>query len=338
MSPTEILDDAIAARVFPGAVAHLSRENQTLFHGARGALGTAPPFDAPAQTSTVYDLASLTKLYVAAAALRCLRAHDIPIHAPLRQFLPAFDARLTLAHLMNHGSGLELHLQTLRERDAAAWTAILAQTPLQSAPGTRALYACTNYFLLGRALVFIEGAPLQTIVEKYLLEPAHLRASFAPTDLENVAPTEPDGQGGWVRGAVHDEAARAFRAQTGDCAGNAGLFADAADVADFARLWFDDFFHADDVNAISANLLPEASGARGLGFQIDVPFYMSEAAPRGSWGHLGFTGPSVALHRASRSVVVVLNNRVHPTRDGPNRMKWHRALASWTFGGSSDLT
>ena len=334
MSPTEILDDAIAARVFPGAVAHLSHDNQTLFYGARGALGCAPPFDARAQISTIYDLASLTKLYIAAAALRCLRAHDISIHAPLRRFLPGFDARLSLAQLMNHGSGLELHLQTLREREAADWIPVLAQTPLQSAPGTRALYACTNYFLLGRALVAIEGAPLQTVVAKYLLEPANLRATFAPTDLENVAPTEADGQGGFVRGQIHDEAARAFDVQTGDCAGNAGLFSDAADVAAFARLWFDDFFHADDLNAIGATLLPESSGARGLGFQVDVPFYMSEAAPRGSWGHLGFTGPSVVLHRARRSVVVVLNNRVHPTRDGPNRMKWHRALANWTFGGS----
>ena len=296
-----------------------------------------PPFDSPASIGTIYDLASVTKVYILAAALRCLRARSIAIDAPLNRFLPGFDARLRLRHLMNHSSGLELHLQSLRGRPVDDWLPTIAAAPLANAPGEKVLYACTNYFLLGRALSAIEGAPLENIVESYVLQPGRLRACFAPADLENVAPTERDEAGDWVRGAVHDEAAREFRAQTGDCAGNAGLFAPCADVAAFARLWFDDFFHPEDLSAIDAAPLPEGVTPqtvypRGLGFQIDAPFYMSENAPPGSWGHLGFTGPSLVLHRPSRSVAVILNNRVHPTRDGPNRLPTHRALAKWCFG------
>ena len=336
MSPPQILDDAIAQGVFPGAVVYLARGDDVWFHGARGHLGWSAPFNSPAQTGTLYDLASVTKLYVLAAALNCLRAHAVSIDAPLRQFLPAFDARLTLAHLMNHSSGLEIHLQTLRELPVADWLPTLAEAPIIGEPGARVLYLCTNYFLLGRALVQIEGAPLETIVSKYLLNPGALSATFAPTDLNNVAPTEADRSGGWVRGEVHDEAARAFRAQTGDCAGNAGLFASAEAVAKFARLWFDDFFHPADLKAINAaplpeNVTPQTCYARGLGFQMDAPFYMSQSAPPNSWGHLGFTGPSLVLHRGTKSVVVVLNNRVHPSRTGPNRLPFHRALAAWCF-------
>ena len=336
MSPQLTLDSAVSDRIFPGATAFLARGDEVLFHGAAGVLGIEVPFAAPATPATIYDLASVTKVYVAAAALGCLRAHGISIGAPVREFLPGFDARLTLRNLMNHSSGIQIPLQKLRGLAQQQWLCAIAAAPLDR-PGERVRYACTNYFLLGRVLAHIEGAPLESVVEKYLLKPGNLRASFAPVNLENVAPTERDENGDWVCGVVHDEAAREFRTATGDCAGNAGLFSDAADVAAFARLWFDDFFHAEDVNAIAAaplpeNVTPQTVYLRGLGFQIDAPFYMSEAAPPGSWGHLGFTGPSLVLHRASRSVAVVLNNRVHPTRDGPNRLPTQRALSQWTFG------
>ena len=329
MTPSALLRDAIANGVFPGATAYGARGATVLFDEARGQLGLAPLFDKAVTRATLYDLASLTKIYVLAAALRCLRARDISLDTPLAAFLPAFSPKITLAHLLNHSSGLELHLQTLAELPVEQWLPRIAATPPARAPGERVLYLCTNYFLLGRALSQIEGAPLQTVVEKYLLKPANLRATFAPADLTNVAPTESDGQGGTICGVVHDEAARAFRARAGDCAGNAGLFSDAADVARFGQLWWSDFFHPDDVAAIAARPLPEESGARGLGFQIDKPFYMSDIAPPNTWGHLGFTGPSLVLHHASQSVIVLLNNRVHPTRNGPNRMKWHRELAAW---------
>ena len=348
MPPSDLLRDAIAKGVFPGAVAFCARGENVRFHGAAGSLGWAPPFDKPADTATIYDLASLTKLYVLAAALRCLRANHVPLDTPLAIFLDGFPSSLTLADLMNHSSGLKLHLQALTPVPVEDWLSRIAAAPLACAPGTRVLYLCTNYFLLGRALTQIEGAPLETIVQNYVLQPANLSAQFAPAALTNVAPTEAieetidgvNGPGGFVHGIVHgivhDEAARAFRAQTGDCAGNAGLFADAADVAKFGQLWWSDFFHPDDLAAVDARPLTDANGARGLGFQIDQAFYMGESAPPNTWGHLGFTGPSLVLHRASKSVTVLLNNRVHPTRNGPNRMPWHRALADFGWRITDD--
>lgn len=331
LQPSALLCDAIENGVFPGATAFCARGGTVLFHGAQGRLGSAPPFDKPATKDTIYDLASLTKIYLLATALRCLRAHKVALDTPLAAIVSGFSPAITLSHLMNHSSGLKIHLQTLTDLPAGQWLPTIAATPLASAPATRVLYLCTNYFLLGRALVQIESAPLESIVEKYLLRPAGLRAHFAPVNLNNVAPTEIKDSvaGDYWCGVVHDEAARAFRAQTGDCAGNAGLFSDAEDVARFGQLWWGDFFHPDDVAAVGAHPLPEGDGARGLGFQIDKPFYMSEAAPPACWGHLGFTGPSLVLHRASQSVIVLLNNRVQPTRNGPNRMPYHRALAAW---------
>lgn len=322
-----ILQRAVDERVWPGAVVYAARGDETLAHEAVGTLGIESPFDEIITRETIYDLASLTKIYVLAAAFQTLRAHQIALDESLQCFFPAFDERITLRHLMGHSSGLQHHLQPLAPRPIDEWLPELGRAPLQSKPGERVFYNCANYFLLGRVLKVVDEAPLETIIRNRVLTPANLRATFAPT-FPSIAPTERDERGNWLCGQVHDEAARSFRVQSGDCAGNAGLFSDAADVAAFAQLFWHDaeFFHQEDLRFVDETVLPENSGFRGLGFQIDAPHFMGDS-PRETWGHLGFTGPSLTLHSRRKTVLVVLNNRVHPTRFGPNRMPFLREIA-----------
>jgi serine-type D-Ala-D-Ala carboxypeptidase len=327
-----ILRAGIDEGAFPGATALAARGNEILFQVAVGRRGIAAPFDHPLVTDTIYDLASVSKIYTLATALRVLRARGISWDTPLAHFLPAFSPLITLRHLVQHASGLEVHVQTLWDKPVAEWLPELAKAPVVKEPGTHVLYLCTNLFLLGRALVEIEKTPLETLATEYLLRPAGLKASFAPANLARVAPTEDKGNGSFYHGIVHDEAARSFREQTGDSAGNAGVFSDVADVWKFARLFAsDDFFHPDDLAAIGATPIPEFGYWRGMGFQIDNPSYMSDLSPRGTWGHLGFTGPSLLVHRPTETVVVILNNRVHPTRVTPNRLPFHRDVAEVVF-------
>jgi CubicO group peptidase (beta-lactamase class C family) len=137
---------------------------------------------------------------------------------------------------------------------------------------------------------------------------------------------------------VHDEAARAWSTATGTACGNAGLFSTAADLARFAQLWLDEgscngrqILAPEDVRSTFNDVMQEGSHGRGWCWQIDAAFYMSHVAPRGSAGHTGFTGPTFFLNPTTRDVAIILENRVCPTRHGPNRMPYHQRIAQWLF-------
>ncbi|RYG63321.1 class A beta-lactamase-related serine hydrolase [bacterium] len=332
-----ILDSAIAARAFPGAVVHFSRRDEVVYYEAAGRLGYEEPFDAPVVLDTLYDLASLTKIYTLATALLAFRKAKVPLETPLQIFFPQFDSRITLELLMAHASGIEIPIQRLEKVEAKDWISRIAEVALVSQPGTSVLYSCTNYFLLARAVEEVVGDSFDSYFEARVKAPLQIQNTFFNPPSDEVAPTEEHDTGVW-RGVVHDEAARSWRQQTGSCSGNAGLFADAADVARFLKIWVKDgpeLLHPSDVSRALSTRYRERTCWRGLGFQIDAPFYMSESAPRGTAGHLGFTGPSLALHSESARIAVILNNRVHPTRSGPERLTWHRQMTAKFFASTA---
>jgi CubicO group peptidase (beta-lactamase class C family) len=331
-----ILSSAIAARAFPGAVIHFSRRGEVVHHEAIGHLGYDEPYEAPVTTETLYDIASVTKIYTLAAALIALREADIPLETPLQAFFPSFDSRISLEHLMAHVSGIEFPVQRLEDIPANEWMARIACAPLVRTPGSAVIYSCTNYFLLARVVEEVVGRSLDAFFESHIIEPLGLENTHFTPSIKNVAPTE-QNEGGFWHGIVHDEAARSWQVQVGSCAGNSGIFATAADVARFALIWTVDgpqLIHPDDVARALTGRFSERSCWRGLGFQIDAAFYMSESAPRGTAGHLGFTGPSLALHSESSCIAVILNNRVHPTRHGPERLTWHRQATAKFFASN----
>jgi CubicO group peptidase (beta-lactamase class C family) len=341
-----LVNDAIARRLFPGAVVYCARGEQVLAHEAFGNTAYDDEYSHPVTPRTLYDVASLTKLFAATAFLLAAREAKVEADAPLHRFLPEFHttekADITLRQLLKHASGIELAIQSLTEYSPSQWRAHIAAAPLQSAPGARVLYSCTNYFLLARVIEALGGAPLDAFITKQILEPlGATRLTFAPLQhfpLEEIAPTEIDEASDQpFHGVVHDEAARAWQEYSGHAScGNAGLFASAHGLAQFARLWCDEgvgnhqeiLQPSEIARALSDTQLETApSTRRAWGWQTDAKFYMSEQAPRGSIGHAGFTGPTLWLHPSTREVCVILNNRVYPTRGGPERFPLHRRIA-----------
>ncbi len=334
-----ILERAIEVGAFPGASVYLGRGRDTVWSSGIGRLGHEANFHDPVSLGTLYDIASLSKIYTLAAGLCALAEANIaPETTPLKAFLPSFDARITLEHLFNHSSGITRHLQTLESLPASQWVDVLAGEILQTEPGRVVLYNCSNYFLLARALEKLTGQTLDELIARYLLRPLRLEnTTFAPCDLSFVAPTEAKrGEKGFWHGVPHDEAARAWRQQTGTSAGNAGLFATASDVAKFASIWLLDGQTSPLLSVWRARammyLLPEGNATRGWGWQRDADYYMgtlpAHESGRRSFliGHLGFTGTSLVLNPRAGEVAVVLSNRVHPSRMGPDRLPFIRAL------------
>ena len=345
VSLSAIFEEAAARRVFPGGVVFCARDEQTSAHQAFGTTAYEDAISRPVTRETLYDLASVSKLFTLTAFLIAKREAQISENELLSRFLPEFDSddkrAITLRHLMMHSAGFGFHLQRLRGEPCALWIEKIADAPLESVPGERVNYTCTAYFLLARVVEKLCGDLIVEFIEDALLRPLNvsIKTMFAPLEKwssDLIAPTELEPDGAPCHGMVHDEAARQWwEAGHGFC-GNAGLFATARGLARFCGLWLndgEDILHPDDVkSAFADTLLENDEGAvhRGWGWQKDNKTYTCSAPP-GCFGHQGFTGPTLFLNPHARDIVIVLNNRVYPSRNGPARFVYHRRIAQEHF-------
>ncbi|REJ84130.1 MAG: beta-N-acetylglucosaminidase [Acidobacteria bacterium] len=303
----------------------------------------------PPETSpdTLYDLASLTKVVATTTlAMRLVEAGRLELDRPVADYLPeillveadpeqrAQKSAMTVRHLLTHSSGAlwwtDLHLrhgvQGGNSPDEArrAYLEEIYRLPLESAPGEQVVYSDLGILLLGEILERAGGAPYAELVRREVLEPLGMRdTTFAPpeTQRSRIAPTEYDPwRGRVVWGEVHDENA----AGLGGVAPHAGLFSTAADLAKFGQAMLsggiaegERFLSGRIVDRFTrrAAWLPDGS-TRALGWDTPSPGssggrYVSSRA----FGHTGFTGTSLWIDPEHELLVVLLTNRVHPSRD-----------------------
>jgi CubicO group peptidase (beta-lactamase class C family) len=253
---------------------------------------------------TVFDLASLTKVFTTVAALQQVAAGAFALDRPLGSYLPGYaHNQVTPRHLLAHTSGLRPELPLYKLPDAAARAArLVAEEPL-TAPGTVRTYSDLNLLLVQALLERTTGRPLDELIADGITTPLGMtstRFNPPPSWRPRIAATEdqrrPWGKldRGLVHGAVHDENAHAM----GGVAGHAGLFSTAWDLALFSR-------------ALLTGALPVRPG---LGFETDQAWFMGELAGTGALGHTGFTGTSLVIHPPTGSYLVLLANTVHPVR------------------------
>jgi CubicO group peptidase (beta-lactamase class C family) len=305
--------------------------------------GTELPPDqqVPTATDTVYDLASISKLFTTVVVLDLVEEGAIDLDAPVVDVVPEFAANgkedVTARHLLTHTAGLPawLPLWSAYPTPAERFAAALAATPT-SEPGERYVYSDIGLISLGVLAERAGGAPLDQLVRERVTEPlglhdtgyrptGDLAARTAATEFQATPPR------GMVRGEVHDENAWAL----GGVAGHAGVFSTARDVAVLGQMLLNGGAY-DGVRILRQTTLREAltnqvdgitTSARGLGFELDARFYMGALVGEGTAGHTGFTGPSLTVDRLSRTVVVHLANRVHPDRAWGSNNASRRALA-----------
>jgi beta-glucosidase-like glycosyl hydrolase/CubicO group peptidase (beta-lactamase class C family) len=319
---TALLQRAVADGAFPGAVCAVARHGRRVVEVAVGKEHYA--VDAPVVTvATRYDLASLTKVCATTlAVLRLVADGALHLDDPVGKWVPAFTgadkAAITVRHLLAHCGGLPAHrpyFQTLHGKDAIV--AAAAAEPLVRAPGSATEYSDLDYMLLGAVVERCSGRNLADYVQSAVFAPLGMRtAAFAPTDAPPLAaaPTEVVA-GREVRGYVHDENAFAMEG----VAGHAGLFGTAADVLEVGLCLLGGGRGVlprslVDLARQPAGLVAGDRG-RGLGLQLlaDGGFGGAHVAA-GTFGHTGFTGTSLWCDPASDTCVVLLTNRVHPTR------------------------
>ena len=319
-----LLERAVADGAFPGAVCLVARHGQRHVGFAVGKLGQAAD-EPPTTLDTRFDLASLTKVVATTPAiLRLCAMGKLSLDDPVARWVPAFvgtgKERVTVRHLLAHQGGLpayERYYRTLQGKDAIL--AAAAAEGLMSEPGTGPVYSDLGFVLLMAVVENCSGEPFARFVDREVLTAFGLRhAGFAPTDdpaLRGAAPTELDPRrGGIVRGFVHDENAFAM----GGVSGHAGLFATGACVLEFGITLLGGGRGVLPRDLVEQATRPAGIGSdttRGLGFQLlQSGTWAGTAVPPGTFGHTGFTGTSLWCCPRHDLCVVLLTNRVHPTR------------------------
>ena len=318
------INQAIADGITPGAVAWIESRGQLLHFASYGAKSVAPRRE-PMEVDTIFDCASLTKVMVTAPAIMMLAEEGkVRLNDRIQVYLPDFRdrSRITVLQLLTHFSGLRptLPLESTWRGYQAGVDLALQESPT-IAPDTKFVYSDVNYILLAEIVRRISGTTLDKFAEERIFEPLGMHdTSFRPeAELRSrVAPTVQLADGSFLRGIVHDPTTR----RMAGVSGQAGVFSTAKDVATFARMMLSGgeldgtrILSPLSVLRMRTSQSPDGTVARGIGWDIDTPY----SSPRGdlfstaSFGHTGYTGPSVWIDPVSHSFVVLMTNRVHPT-------------------------
>ena len=316
-----LMENAIARGLIAGSVIVIGNREGILYSAARGRL--TPAADSPPLTErTIFDIASLTKVFATTPAImKLLDEGRITLTDPLTRWFPEFEGTdredVTILNLLTHTSGFnDVSFGT----DEPLKTAIrkIATQKTWRAPGNRFHYADINFILLGELVRRVSGLTLDRFCHDQLYAPLGMNDTLflPPRELApRIAPTL-----GWrnelLSGSVQDENSRLL----GGVAGHAGLFSSAADLALFARMVLNggelDGRHILPERVVTQMTAPyffsNGNVVRGLGWDIRSPY----SAPRGSFfsemsfGHTGYSGSSVWIDPQRDLFVILLTTRL----------------------------
>jgi CubicO group peptidase (beta-lactamase class C family) len=334
---SRLLQQAVGGECFPGGVLLVGYQGQLVYEVAAGQAALLPS-RRPMTLDTMFDLASLTKpMATTTALMRLVESGRVRLDVPISAYLPAFNvsetAPPTLRQLLSHCSGLPAWRPYYQEIDPSwpqhdrrqAVYAAIHREPLVTPPGVAVQYSDAGFILLGELIEVLSGTPLDEFCHREVF------AALQLADLRFLNLTRPQADGvsyastehcPWrgriLTGEVHDENAWVM----GGVAGHAGLFGTARQVWQYAlrllkglqgRAWL--VSTATLRTFTTRQGIPEGS-TWALGWDTPTPGRSSAGrffAPT-AIGHLGFTGTSLWIDPAQQVIVVLLTNRVHPSR------------------------
>lgn len=309
----------------------------------------------PATTSTFYDLASISKLFTAVTALSLVADGDLALDEPtgriLRQYRSGPKSKVTLRHLLSHTSGLASEWLGWRSGvaehphfDRDQLLANLLDAQLEAEPGSRNAYSCFGYNTVMALCESRTAKPWASLVQERVLAKLPTSGLTATPLVDNCAATEfqPEYYRGMIRGIVSDEAAWSLTAKAAGPAGNSGMFATANGLSVFAEALrhglpgilpreLADEMHRDQLaDILGPSSTSELGFGQGLGPQIGQPEWMSVFGHQ-AFGHSGFTGTSLLVDQSVELSIVLLTNRVHPGRNGPEMRPLRNAVSQAVY-------
>lgn len=346
----QILQQAIDDRAFPGAVIFIAMGGTVISHQAFGNMDySATP--TKMERDTIFDLASLTKVVATTTATMILYEEGkIDLDQYVGYYIPEFaqerkssvnsvrydgSDRVKVKHLLTHSSGLPDWRSLYRSCDSKeSIPKAICDMDLDFEPGTKTVYSDLGTIVLGQIIEEVSGYPLDKYCQNRIFGPLKMKDTmFNPlhTDRfmnstptrkpwERIAPTEDcRWRGRVLRGEVHDENAFAM----GGVAPHAGLFSTAPDLSVFLQMLLDRGEYKDQrfLKESTVELFTKrqdvVQGANwGLGWKLwSEGCLAGKLFSRLSYGHTGFTGTSIWTDPERELFVILLTNRVHPTRE-----------------------
>lgn len=344
------MEEAVASRVFPGAVLLVNKEGQVVYQRAFGNRSLEPTVT-PLHEDTIFDLSSLTKpLATTLAFLTLVRERKLRIDDRVTRLFHNFGVHgkthITFRHLLAHTSGLPgwraYHKEIVKiERGGRVnflcshgakqhvYEMIHREKP-DADPGKTVVYSDLGFMLLGEAVEEVSSLQLDRFCHERIFKPLGLRStSFIDLSLvrtrrlvpvtDMIAPTERcEWRNKILCGEVHDDNAYAM----GGVAGHAGVFASAADVNVLASKLRDayhgkgTFLAQDLVREMFTRDASVPGSTRTLGWDTPTPTGSAAGSrfSKNTVGHLGFTGTSLWIDLERGVHVILLSNRVHPSR------------------------
>jgi beta-N-acetylhexosaminidase len=327
----DVLDQAVANHAFPGGVLAVGYQNELTVHefGRQTYDAKSPAVN----VDTIYDAASLTKPVVTVTLIaKQVEAGHIGLDLPVARYIPEWNdgpnpdwrKTVTIRHLLTHSSGLPAHRDYfLTLHSKREYIDAICREPLEYAPGTKAVYSDLGFILLGEILERATGKTVDELAHDQIFAPLDMGSSmFNPPKniLSRIAPTENDAafRKQQVHGVVHDENAFAM----GGVAGHAGMFTTAGDLATFCQMLLSggmyDYHRLLNRATIAQFTAPQppAGNTGTLGWMMPTPNSSSGHyfSPH-SFGHLGYAGTSMWIDPDRQLFVILLTNRVYPTRE-----------------------
>ena len=331
--------------LYPGAVVVIGRRDSILYTRGYGHYTWNPASRVPDPDSTIWDIASITKVVAtASSAMRLVDRGRLDLDAPVRRYLPRFAGglknRVTVRMLLDHTSGLKSYVPIYRKagRSRTRMIDLLYAQPLVRSPGDSAEYSDLNAMLLGLLIESVSGTRLDSFARAEVFDPlgmtetrfrppARLKRRIAPSGIWRGNP---------VPGDVNDQNAAAF----GGVAGHAGVFSTGMDLARFAQVWL-----REGQGSVGPWVSPATirqfltrgprSGTRLLGWdspelQGEEPSIYGTLITHSAYGHTGFTGTELWIDPSHDLFLVFLTNRAFDpkTRDSVKGLKLVRTELS----------
>ncbi|MER3426565.1 MAG: hypothetical protein C4334_00485 [Pyrinomonas sp.] len=338
---SRFLAERIAAGDFPSAVYAIAQRGCALFADALGD-SVIEPERRTATLKTIYDLASLTKPLVTGLLIaRLLDKEAFSLDDEVANYLPPFrredKRKITIRHLVTHASGLPAWrpLYLLAEGDPHKALDVIAQQPLECAPGERVIYSDLGFIALGFLIERLTDRPFGETAHQEIFAPLALqRTLFNPSESlrAEIAASEMEGttyeremcrqlgakisrhnwREGVIWGEVHDENARFL----GGASAHAGLFSSVDETVRLAREFLASsatLLQPAACELFRTNMTPDLNEARSLAWQLAATPDSTAGPdlPPDAFGHTGFTGTSCWLDPQRERIFVLLTNRTH---------------------------
>ncbi|KAI0399130.1 putative beta-lactamase [Xylaria palmicola] len=342
-------------------VSHFAVGKRNLWAAVNGSVGTMLPTGEQenATIDTIYDMASLTKLYTTIAGLRCIDQGLVSLNGTVITYLPAFGANgkenITILQLMTHTSGLaadpEVGLWMPQYPTYESRVQQILNETVQNVPGSAYRYSDINYMTLMLVIEKVTGKRLDDVIHEYTSMmgmkdtffnrgntegpefPFYDRMAteeFQAAVLGDAEPRRPQP----VRGTVHDENAWGLDGVSG----HAGLFSTVLDTARFCQMILNNGTYGGSriLSQTSVDLIFTNFNARfgtgayhGVGFELNQYYTAGPMANLLSASHTGYTGTSVVIDRASNTLFLHFANRVHPSRNWSSNNIVRETLGAW---------